>query len=102
MLTARVVLGDGEYSPERRLAVLTQILERVKTTPGVTAAAFANAIPFTGRSLVVVPVKKRDGSSVQVQTGARQVSPGYFSALGQRVAEGATSPKRTRAARRPW
>ena len=34
------------------------------------------------------PVKKRDGSMVQVQAGARQVTPGYFAALGQRVVEG--------------
>ena len=46
-------------------------------------------IPFTsGEALSSFPVKKRDGSSVQVQTGARQVSPGYFAALGQRVVEG--------------
>ena len=79
VLTARVVLADGEYSPQRRLEVLTKILERVNVTPGVKTAAFANGIPFTsGEALSSFPVKKRDGSSVQVQTGARQVSPGYF------------------------
>jgi putative ABC transport system permease protein len=89
VLTARVVLGDGEYSPQRRLEVLTKILERANATPGVKTAAFANGIPFTsGEALSSFPVKKRDGSSVQVQTGARQVSPGYFAALGQRVVEG--------------
>jgi len=89
VLTARVVLGDGEYSPQRRLEVLTRILERLNATPGVNTTAFANGIPFTsGEALSSFPVKKRDGSSVQVQTGARQVSPGYFAALGQRVVEG--------------
>ena len=34
------------------------------------------------------PVKRRDGSIIQVQAGARQVTPGYFAALGQRVVEG--------------
>jgi putative ABC transport system permease protein len=35
-----------------------------------------------------LPLKKRDGSTVQIQTGARAISAGYFSALGQRLAEG--------------
>jgi predicted permease len=89
VLTARVVLRDGEYTPQRRLEVLTKILERTNAAPGVKTAAFANAIPFTsGEALSSFPVEKRDGSSVQVQTGARQVSSGYFAALGQRVVEG--------------
>ena len=89
VLTARVVMPDGEYTPERRLAILEEILHRVASTPGVTGAAFSNAIPFTsGESLSSFPVRRRDGSSVQVQTGVRQVSPGYFAALGQRVVEG--------------
>jgi putative ABC transport system permease protein len=89
VLTARVVMADGEYSPERRLAILQQIAQRLTSTPGVTAAAFASVIPFTGgETLSSFPVKKRDGSSVQVQAGARQVSPGYFAALGQKVLGG--------------
>jgi predicted permease len=89
VLTARVVLPDGEFPPERRLAILDEILQRLRRTPGVTRAAFSNAIPFTsGEALSSFPVKRRDGSSVQVQTGQRQVSPEYFSAMGQRITEG--------------
>ena len=89
VLTARVVMPDGEYAPGRRLAVLEEIAQRLASTAGVTRVAFSNAIPFTsGEALSSFPVKRRDGSSIQVQTGVRQVSPGYFAALGQRVVEG--------------
>ncbi len=89
LLTARLVMPDGDFSPERRLATLDTVIERLKAVPGVTHAAFSNAIPFTsGEPLSSFPVKRRDGSSVQVQTGVRQVSVGYFAALGQRVVEG--------------
>jgi predicted permease len=89
VLTARVVMPDGEYAPERRLAILEEITHRLASTQGVTGAAFSNAIPFTsGEALASFPVRRRDGSSVQVQAGMRQVSPGYFAALGQRVIEG--------------
>src|SRR5262249_29693245 len=89
VLTARLVMPDGDFSPERRLATLDAILGRLRSLPGVTHAAFSTAIPFTsGEWLSSFPVKRRDGSSVQVQTGGRQVSADYFAALGQRVAEG--------------
>jgi hypothetical protein len=46
-------------------------------------------IPFTGgTALSSFPLKQRDGNTVQVQTGSRLIGPGYFAALGQRVAEG--------------
>ncbi len=89
VLTARLVMPDGEYPPARRLAILNEILQRLGSTPGITKAAFSNAIPFTsGESLSSFPVKRRDGTSIQVQTGVRQVSAGYFAAMGQRVLEG--------------
>ena len=89
VLTARAVLPDADYTPERRLQAVAQILQRVSATPGVTRAAFTSAMPFTGgEALSSFPLKQRDGSTVQVQTGSRQVSPGYFAAMGQKVIEG--------------
>ncbi|HYT74727.1 MAG TPA: ABC transporter permease [Vicinamibacterales bacterium] len=89
VLSARLVLPDGEYTPARRLAILDDVVRRLNGTPGVAQAAYSNSIPFTGgEALSSFPVKRRDGSSVQVQTGVRQVSPGYFAAMGQRVTEG--------------
>jgi len=89
VLTAKLVTSDGEFSPERRLAILDAFVDRLKALPGVTQAAFSNATPFAGSgALSSFPVKRRDGSSVQVQTGIRQVSVGYFAALGQPIVEG--------------
>jgi putative ABC transport system permease protein len=89
VLTARLVLADGEYTPSRRLEVLDEIMRRLASTPGVMRAAYSNSIPFTGgEALSSFPVKRRDGSTLQVQTGVRQVSPGYFAAMGQRLVEG--------------
>jgi predicted permease len=89
VLTARVILADGDFTPSRRLEILDTIAQRLAATPGVTHAAFSNSLPFGGgEALSSFPVVRRDGSSMQVQTGVRQVSPGYFAAMGQRVVEG--------------
>jgi putative ABC transport system permease protein len=89
VLTARVVLPDGEYAPARRIETLDQIVARMAATPGVTRVAYATVMPFTsGETLSSFPLKKLDGGSIQVQSGVRFVSPGYFAALGQRVLEG--------------
>ena len=89
VLTARVVLPDADYSPERRHQAVEQIRQRLSATTGVTRAAFTTSMPFTGgEALSSFPLKKRDGSTVRVQTGSRQVSAGYFAAIGQKLIEG--------------
>jgi len=89
LVAARLVLPDEDYSPERRLQTLEQIGGRIKATPGVRHAAYANVLAFTsGEMLSSFPLRKRDASQIQVQTGARDVSAGYFKALGQRMLEG--------------
>ncbi|HTL42860.1 MAG TPA: ADOP family duplicated permease [Vicinamibacterales bacterium] len=89
VLTARVILTDGEYSPERRFAVLDDLVQRLSGTPGVTHVAYSNSLPFVGgEALSSFPLKRRDGSIVQVQTGVQSVSPDYFAAMGQRIVDG--------------
>ena len=89
VLTARVILTDGEYAPERRFRLLEDIAQRLSATPGVTHAAYADALPFIGgEALSSFPLKRRDGSTIQVQTGRQSVSPDYFAAMGQHVVEG--------------
>jgi predicted permease len=89
LLTARLILADGDFKPQQRLALLDGITQRLAATPGVTHAAFSNSLPFAGgEALSSFPLKGRDGKSIQVQTGVRQVSPGYFAAMGQRLVEG--------------
>ena len=89
VLLAQVTLPDPRYTPERRLQVLERFVERLRAQPGVTAVSFGGAIPFgNSTGLSSFPLKKRDGATVQVQTGVRMVGPAYFTALGQRVVEG--------------
>jgi predicted permease len=89
VLTARIALTGAEYTPARKFQALSEIVERMHHTPGVTRAAFTTAIPFSsGASLSSFPLRKRDGSTMRIQTGARLVSAGYFAALGQTVLEG--------------
>ncbi|HYT65600.1 MAG TPA: ABC transporter permease [Vicinamibacterales bacterium] len=89
VLSARVILPSGEFDPARRQQVVNEMLDRLSATRGVVRLGAATTIPFTaGEVLSSFPVKKHDGTSVRVQTGARYVSVGYFAALGQRVAEG--------------
>ena len=89
VLTARVILSDGEYSAERRLAILDTIMERLSAAPGVTHAAYSNTMPFVGGEAVAsFPLKRRDGTVVQIQTGRQGVSADYFAAIGQRVDKG--------------
>ena len=89
VLTARIALTGSGYTPERKLQALTAFVDRMKADTGVTHAAFATSLPFGGSpSLSSFPLRKRDGSTAQIQTGSRQISAGYFAALGQQVIEG--------------
>ena len=89
LVIARLVLPDADYTPAKRLPVVEQIAARLRGTPGVAAVAYSTVLPFTsGTMLSSSPLKKRDGSTQQIQTGLRTVGAGYFAALGQRVVEG--------------
>ena len=79
--------ADRLFTEERRLQIVHDVLDRVSGA-GVIRAAAATALPCTGAEMLSsFRVKKRDGSTVQVQAGSRQVTPGYFAALGQRKAD---------------
>jgi len=89
VLTATVILPDGDYTPERRNQTAENVVARLRTLPGVTRAAFTTSTPFSVViALSSIQLRKRDGSTAMVQSGVRQVSAGYFAALGQRVVEG--------------
>jgi putative ABC transport system permease protein len=102
LLTARIVLPDSDFTPEQRLPVLEQVAAGLRGTAGVTAVAYSTVLPFTaGMSVSSSPLKKRDGTTVQIQTGSRAISAGYFAALGQRVAEGREFTSRDTATSQP-
>src|SRR5262249_32373020 len=89
VLTARLVLPTADYTPARRQQAIDEVMARLAALPGIERAAYATTLPFTGgESLSAFPLKKRDGSTEGIQTGARRISAGCFAALGQRLAEG--------------
>jgi predicted permease len=91
VLTARLVLPDASFTPQRRAEVLDRILERLKSVPGVNAAAISTRLPLlgSGEALGAFPVPaRRGGGTVSAHASVRVVSPGYFAALGLRMVEG--------------
>jgi predicted permease len=98
ILTARVSLPGALFTPERRYAILDQVLGRVGAMPTVLDAAFTSELPLTsGGSTSAFRIKSRGvdpvdglraGRPVSVQASPRIVSPHTFAALGMRVIEG--------------
>jgi len=86
VLTATIVLPRAKYTKdEQRAALFKQLIERVRTLPGVEAASATGTLPLGGitwgRSLTVegypvVPV----GQAPSVQHTV--VTPGYFRTMG--------------------
>ena len=91
VLTARLALPAATYTAEQRHAILEQILDRMTTTPGVTAAAFTSEQPLgPGGSTSAFTMRTRtdEGGTVTVQASPRIVSARYFTALGMRIVAG--------------
>jgi putative ABC transport system permease protein len=91
ILTARLSLPAAMYTPERRYAIVTQVLERLAAAPGVADAAFTSDIPITaGGSTSAFTIRSRvaEGGAVAVQASPRLVSPRCFAALGMRMVAG--------------
>lgn len=90
--TANLLLPDRVYPTEQRqAAVFREIVERLRTTPGVGSAAAAFGLPQgTMQSRVTFELEgqpratPRDGRDA----GYRQVTPGYFSTLAIPLLQG--------------
>jgi predicted permease len=90
LLTARIPLPAG-FSIERRVQLLEAIIARLRAMPGVTAAAFSNALPLLsagGFRPLRMPSLADPSSQVEGSAIQRVVSPGYFQALGIRMVAG--------------
>src|SRR6266550_3764358 len=76
------------YPPERRYAILDQILSRLAAMPAVSAAAFTSELPLTpGGSTSAFTLRSRH-SVITVQASPRIVSPRAFVAMGMHVIAG--------------
>jgi putative ABC transport system permease protein len=86
LLTVRVPLVNYKYAQgERSAAFYRTVLERIQAIPGVTSAAMANNLPFTGfHTSVNLPASPNSpgASDSSVYVMERSISPGYFRAMG--------------------
>jgi predicted permease len=88
VLTLRVPVGTltqprptGNYDTRpRQMAFYREILDRVKTVPGIKAAAIVNNLPLSGINTSLAINLGLDGKSEP--TLARTISPQYFAAMG--------------------
>jgi len=88
VLTARLSMPASMYPPERRYAILDQILSRLAAMPAVSAAAFTSEMPLTpGGSTSAFTLRSRHGV-ITVQASPRIVSPRAFVAMGMHVIAG--------------
>jgi putative ABC transport system permease protein len=91
LLTARLSLPSSLFSPERRHAIVDQVLARLSTLPAVTHAAFTSELPITAggsTSAFTLPSRTAAGGTVSVQASPRLVSPRALPALGMRLIAG--------------
>jgi predicted permease len=90
VLTARLSFPAREPLP-RRIDLLDTLTARARALPGVTEAAFGNALPLlTSGGFRAFTMRTPANPSVEVSVDAMQrvVSPGYFAVLGLRVTAG--------------
>jgi predicted permease len=91
LLTARLPLPAPEFSRARRIAVLDEVLARLRATPGVTHAAATDILPLIDlefpRTLDLPPSRPGD-QATPVRVMSRTVSTDYFATLGMRLLRG--------------
>ncbi|HEY1307602.1 MAG TPA: ABC transporter permease [Vicinamibacterales bacterium] len=85
LLTFQLALPPSTYPPETTAEFYRRLLESLRATPGVRAAAVSSGIPFGGGNYTATPIVTRGPSPMPpdtaVTTDWRVVSPGYFSAM---------------------
>jgi predicted permease len=90
LLTIRLPLPDPAYTPLRRQQIVASLLDRLAGLPTVAAVGMTSIGPLNpAEAMMAWSVTTPDGSAAQqVNTSLRDVTPGYFRALGRRMVEG--------------
>lgn len=93
VLVAPVFLDSQTYrSGDESRAYYTRLFARLAAIPGVTAVGGATTVPTSPLGpdfeRPVWPDGAAEGSSLRMPASVRMVTPGYFPALGVRVADG--------------
>lgn len=85
VLTARMALPPEKYpDPERRVAFVNELREQLAGLPGVEAFGTVDSLPFSGsRSSSSFDIEGRVSDPEQPRNAdRREVTPGYFAAMG--------------------
>ena len=93
---ARLQLPTFAFTPERRTALVAAVVERLQALPSVTFVTHSNSAPLgiSGGSAFTMDAR-------QVQASSRDVDPGYFAAMGMRIASGRDFSEEDVASERP-
>ncbi len=89
----------GERSPEARVALVDQILDRVAAVPGVKAVGTIQFLPLSGMNCGTGFRREEDAPadpSTELSTECSLVSRGYFAAMGIPIVEGRPFDRRDR------
>jgi putative ABC transport system permease protein len=89
--TMRLFPPESNYPDDLRVAAFYEdLLQRVRSLPGVQDAAVATSMPIGGRNAATVTQIEGGPSDVDFRRGAefRVVSPGYFRTMGIRLLRG--------------
>ncbi|HYN10437.1 MAG TPA: ABC transporter permease [Vicinamibacterales bacterium] len=92
VMTVRLLLPNRLFKPDVRSGFVRDLLDRVTAIPGVRSAGFTTILPLgTAESAMSfkLPARGQRGP-IDAQAALRNVSPGYFEALGIRTAAGRT------------
>jgi predicted permease len=91
VLTFRIALPIAKYSNQQmRLALLRQMEDAIRAIPGVSEIGYTTQLPLTG-SGPLSPFAYNDATARNWESetsDGRNVSPGYFRAMGTRVLAG--------------
>jgi putative ABC transport system permease protein len=92
-LTMDINLAQAKYARrEQRVAYLRQILEELKTAPGIEFAGAAHRLPLRGNSSIGFQVEGRPAPAPgeTISVNYRSITPDYFRAIGAPLAAGRT------------
>jgi putative ABC transport system permease protein len=90
LLTFNVSVPPAEYSRPRQLQFHAQLLENLRSLPGITSAALGMPLPLTGSQMSVsFNIQERPAPPYQrPRSNMAIVSPGYFRTIGVPLLQG--------------